>query len=217
MSTDQRVGRSSANRSGQPTDVEPTSKALLSLMLKRWLDLFFSLILIAAALPVLVIACAAVKLDSPGSFLYRQWRSGRDGKPFQILKLRTMVNGADQLGPTLTQSADPRITRIGSVLRRWSIDEIPQLLNVLAGQMSLVGPRPELVTIVAGYTPRQRGVLRARPGITGCTQINGRDDLSIPDKLEMDLDYVANRTMMLDVIILIRTVRAVLSGRGARC
>ena len=103
-----------------------------------------------------LLACVAIKLDSPGPVLYRQWRSGRDGKPFQILKLRTMVDGADRLGPALTQSADPRITRIGSVLRRWSIDELPQLLNVLTGQMSLVGPRPELVAIVADYTPRQR-------------------------------------------------------------
>jgi lipopolysaccharide/colanic/teichoic acid biosynthesis glycosyltransferase len=216
MSTDQGLRRDSADHRGQFADVEPTYKALFSLALKRCLDVFFSLILVAAALPVLAIACAAIRLDSPGSVLYRQWRSGRDGQPFQILKLRTMMNGADRLGPALTQSADPRITRIGSVLRRWSIDEIPQLLNVLAGQMSLVGPRPELVNIVAHYTSRQQGVLRARPGITGWAQVNGRDDLSIAEKLELDLEYVLNRTTLQDLLILARTVRVVLNGRGVK-
>ena len=174
------------------------------------------MIALAAVLPILLLACVAIKLDSPGSVLYRQWRSGRDGKPFRILKLRTMVDGADGLGPALTQSVDPRITRLGSVLRRWSIDEIPQLLNVLAGQMSLVGPRPELITIVARYTPRQQGVLRALPGMTGWSQVNGRDDLSIAEKLELDLDYAMNRTTLWDLIILTRTVRVVLGGRGVK-
>jgi lipopolysaccharide/colanic/teichoic acid biosynthesis glycosyltransferase len=212
MSINHGLGQELLNRSRRPT----SPKTLLSLALKRCLDLIFSLILLAFALPVLAVASVAIKLGSPGTILYRQWRSGRDGQPFQILKLRTMVDGADRLGPALTQSADPRITPIGSALRRWSIDEIPQLLNVLVGHMSLVGPRPEIVTIVGRYTTRQRGVLLARPGITGRTQVNGRDDLSIADKLEIDLDYVTNRTTILDLIILIRTVRAVLSGRGAR-
>jgi lipopolysaccharide/colanic/teichoic acid biosynthesis glycosyltransferase len=212
MSPDHGLDQELLNLSRRPT----SPKTLLSLALKRCLDLIFSLIFLAVALPVLVLASVAIKLDSPGTVSYRQWRSGRDGQPFQILKLRTMVDGADRLGPALTQSADPRITPIGSALRRWSIDEMPQLLNVLVGHMSLVGPRPELVAIVGRYTTRERGVLLARPGITGTTQVNGRDDLSIADKLEMDLDYVANRTTMLDLIILIRTVRAVLSGRGAR-
>jgi lipopolysaccharide/colanic/teichoic acid biosynthesis glycosyltransferase len=191
-------------------------RARLPLAVKRCLDLVLGLVFLVAALPVLVLACVAIRLDSPGSVLYRQWRCGRDGEPFQILKLRTMVVGADRLGPALTQSADPRITRIGSVLRRWSIDELPQLLNVLTGQMSLVGPRPELVAIVADYTPRQREVLRARPGITGWAQVNGRDDLSIANKLELELEYVASRTTMWDLVILARTVRVVLGGRGTK-
>jgi lipopolysaccharide/colanic/teichoic acid biosynthesis glycosyltransferase len=205
-----------ANRGGRSAEIKPTRKAWHSRALERCLDSVFSLIFMFAALPVLVLACAAIKLDSPGSVLYRQWRSGRDGRPFQILKLRTMVDGADRLGPALTQSADARITRIGSVLRRWSIDEIPQLLNVLAGQMSLVGPRPELVTIVEHYTPRQQGVLWARPGITGWAQVNGRDDLSITDKLELDLEYVMNQTTLRDFIILIRTFQVVFKGRGVK-
>jgi lipopolysaccharide/colanic/teichoic acid biosynthesis glycosyltransferase len=204
------------DRGRQSVGGRPTPKTLLSSALKRCLDLIFGLIFIAAALPVLALACAAIKLDSPGPVLYRQWRSGLEGRPFQILKLRTMVDGADRLGPALTQSADPRITRIGSVLRRWSIDEIPQLLNVMAGQMSLVGPRPEVVTIVAHYTSRQRAVLRTRPGLTGWAQVNGRDDLPITDKLELDLDYVRNRTTLLDLIILARTVQVILNGRGVK-
>ena len=208
--------RKSADRSGLPNDNKLRYKARLSLALKRCLDLVFGMMLVVAALPVLALVCVAIKLDSSGSVLYRQWRSGQDGKPFQILKLRTMVDGADRVGPALTQSADPRITRIGSVLRRWSIDEIPQLLNVLAGHMSLVGPRPELVTIVAHYTPRQLGVLRTRPGITGWAQVNGRDDLSIAEKLELDLDYVMNRTTLWDLMILARTLRVVLNGRGVK-
>ena len=191
-------------------------RAGLSLALKRCLDLALGLVLLVAALPVLVLACLAIRLDSPGPVLYRQWRCGQDGEPFQILKLRTMVDGADRLGQALTQRADPRITRIGSALRRWSIDELPQLLNVLTGQMSLVGPRPELVSIVADYTPRQREVLRARPGITGWAQVNGRDDLSIAEKLELELEYAASRTTIWDLAILARTVRVVLSGRGTK-
>ena len=216
MFIDRAAGQKPTDHRGQSGDVKPTGKAHLSLALKRCLDVVFCLIFMVAALPVLVLACVAIKLGSPGSVLYRQWRSGRDGKPFQILKLRTMVDGADRFGPALTQRADPRITRVGSVLRRWSIDEIPQLLNVLNGQMSLVGPRPELVAIVAHYTPRQRGVLRARPGITGWAQVNGRDDLSIADKLELDLEYVTNRTTLHDLIVLARTFRVIFNGRGVK-
>ncbi len=191
-------------------------RAGLSLALKRCLDVALGLVLLVAALPVLVLACLAIRLGSPGPVLYRQWRCGQDGEPFQILKLRTMVDGADRLGPALTQRADPRITRIGSALRRWSIDELPQLLNVLTGQMSLVGPRPELVSIVADYTPRQREVLRARPGITGWAQVNGRDDVPMAEKLELELEYAASRTTIWDLAILARTVRVVLSGRGTK-
>ena len=210
------ISNKPADHGGRPAAAVPTCKTFLAAALKRCLDLVFSLVALAGTLPILLLASVAIKLESPGTVLYRQWRSGRDGKPFQILKLRTMVDGADQLGPALTQSADPRITRIGSVLRRWSIDELPQLLNVLAGQMSLVGPRPELVTIAARYTPSQQGVLRAVPGITGWSQINGRDDLSITEKLKLDLDYAMNRTTLWDLIILARTVRVVLGGRGVK-
>lgn len=214
MSTENRSDQELERVSSRPACSRPMT--LLSLRLKRFLDLVFSLILLAVSLPIIAIAWIAIKLSSPGPVLYRQWRSGRDGEPFQIFKLRTMVDGADRLGPALTQSADPRITPVGSVLRRWSLDELPQLLNVVAGHMSLVGPRPELVKITAEYTPRQLGVLRARPGITGWAQVNGRDDLSIDEKLELDLNYVMNRTTTRDLAILIRTVRVVLNGGGVK-
>ena len=167
-------------------------------------------------LPVLLLACVAIRLDSPGPVLYRQWRSGRDGVPFRIVKLRTMVDRADRLGPELTQESDPRITRVGSCLRRWSVDELPQLLNVIAGQMSLVGPRPELVSIVASYEPWQRQVLHIRPGLTGWAQVNGRDDLSIPEKLSLELDYITNYKLIRDIAILIRTVGVAISGCGTK-
>ncbi len=184
--------------------------------IKRGLDVVLSCALLAVAMVMLVPVCVAIMLDSPGSPVYRQWRSGKDGRPFKILKLRTMVPGADRKGPELTQEADPRVTRIGSALRRWSLDEVPQLINVLAGQMSLVGPRPELVSIVDTYTPRQRRVLTVKPGLTGWAQVNGRDDLSIPEKLELELAYLANRSTKGDLVIMVKTVGVVMSGKGTK-
>lgn len=179
------------------------------------MDVILGGFLLLLALPILLPACLAIRLESPGSPLFLQWRSGQGGRPFRIIKLRTMVRRADRLGPALTQAADPRITRVGSLLRRWSIDELPQALNIVAGQMSLVGPRPELVTIVADYTARQRQVLLVRPGLTGWAQVHGRDDLPIPAKLDLELEYVACRTALLDVKILLRTIGVVLNGQGA--
>jgi lipopolysaccharide/colanic/teichoic acid biosynthesis glycosyltransferase len=189
----------------------PASRAL-----KRALDLMLGSVLFAVTLPLLLAACAAVMFDSPGPAFYFQWRAGRDGRCFRIIKLRTMVRDADRVGPALTEDADPRITRAGSVLRRWSLDELPQLVNVLAGHMSLVGPRPELVPIVRAYTHRQRRVLRVRPGLTGWAQVNGRDDLPIPEKLELELEYVANRSTLRDLCILVRTAGVILHGRGVK-
>jgi lipopolysaccharide/colanic/teichoic acid biosynthesis glycosyltransferase len=183
---------------------------------KRGMDILLSVPLLVIAAPVLLAGCAAIMLDSPGSPFYLQWRVGRDGRPFRIIKLRTMVTGAHRLGPEFTQHADPRITRVGSVLRRWSVDELPQLVNVLIGHMSLVGPRPELVSIVASYTPRQREVFSVRPGLTGWAQVNGRDDLPVPVKLEFDREYLSMRSTLMDLEIMARTAGVVLSGRGTK-
>jgi lipopolysaccharide/colanic/teichoic acid biosynthesis glycosyltransferase len=208
------VRLSPAGDCGVPAGVSASVRATQGF--KRALDVVFALILFAISLPVLLVAGLAIKLDSPGSVLYLQWRGGRSGVPFRILKLRTMVDEADQFGPELTQESDPRITRVGSWLRRWSVDELPQLLNVIAGQMSLVGPRPELVSIVASYEPWQRPVLDVRPGLTGWAQVNGRDDLSISEKLHLELDYVTNYNLIKDFAILVRTAGVVISGCGTK-
>ena len=199
-----------------PVAVERHRRHLGYGALKRGLDILLGSVLLAFSVLVLLPVCAVIMIDSPGSPLYRQWRSGRDGRPFKILKLRTMVAGADRQGPALTQDADPRITRVGSALRRWSVDELPQLMNVLAGHMSLVGPRPELVSIVDTYTPQQKGVLSVRPGLTGWAQVNGRDDLSITEKLELELDYVTSCSTKRDLVILARTLGVVLGGQGTK-
>ncbi len=157
----------------------------------------------------------AIRLESRGSAIYRQRRIGLDGRPFEVIKLRTMVTGAEKIGAGLAIDADdPRITRVGALLRRTSLDELPNLLNVLRGEMSLIGPRPTLPGQVAPYTPRQRGRLAVRPGITGWAQVNGRASLPWSERIELDLDYIEHRTLMLDMRILWRTVAIVLGGSG---
>jgi lipopolysaccharide/colanic/teichoic acid biosynthesis glycosyltransferase len=188
----------------------------VSRTVKRGVDVLLAVVLLLVTAPVMMVASVAILLDSPGSPLYLQWRMGRAGRPFKIIKLRTMVTDAHRLGPELTQHADPRITRVGSVLRRWSLDELPQLVNVLVGHMSLVGPRPELVSLVEAYTPQQREVFSVRPGLTGWAQVNGRDDLPIPVKLEFDREYVSRRSTLMDLSIMARTAGVVVSGRGTK-
>jgi lipopolysaccharide/colanic/teichoic acid biosynthesis glycosyltransferase len=212
--------RAYPSRSGPARPAEPAHRAVSAASrsgyrtVKRALDIVFASVMLAASLPVIVAASAAIVLETPGSPFFLQWRAGVGGRPFRIIKLRTMVARSERLGPALTQPNDPRITRVGSVLRRWSIDELPQLVNVLAGHMSLVGPRPELVPIVATYQARHKAVLDVPPGLTGWAQVHGRDELSIPQKLELEMEYVASRRTALDLKILARTVLMVLSGQG---
>ena len=175
-------------------------------MPKRLLDLilaFSSLILLS---PLLLIVSLLIKLDSQGPVIYRAERIGQGGKGFGMLKFRTMVLNADRMGPALTRRQDPRITRVGRILRQWKADEMPQLLNVLRGEMSIVGPRPEAPCYVEHYTPEQRRVLQAKPGITGLTQIRFRHEETLlqncakleeeyireimPQKLALDLEYM---------------------------
>jgi len=160
-------------------------------------------------------AVIAIKLESRGPALYRQRRSGLHGEPFDMLKLRSMVDGAEHIGAGLAVNAnDSRITRVGALLRRSSLDELPNLLNVLRGEMSLVGPRPTLPAQVAQYTPRQRERLSVKPGITGWAQINGRASLPWSERIELDLHYVEHRSLLLDLQILARTPALVLRGGG---
>ena len=179
----------------------------------------FDLVVASAALvvfgPVLAVCAIAIRLESRGPVIYRQRRVGKDGKPFEMLKLRTMVSGAERIGAGLAvNEGDPRITRIGAFLRRWSLDELPNFVNVLRGEMSIVGPRPTVQVQVDQYTERQRRRLEVKPGITGWAQVNGRASLPWPERIELDVWYVDNRSLGLDVRILVRTVRMLLSGDG---
>ena len=170
--------------------------------------------LIVAA-PVLAAAAAAIRLESPGHVIYRQRRVGKDGREFDVLKLRTMVTGAEHMGAGLAvDEGDSRITRVGALLRRTSIDELPNLVNVLRGDMAIVGPRPTVPIQVAQYTDRQRGRLAVRPGITGWAQVHGRASLPWHERIELDLWYIEHRSWRLDLRILWRSARMVVVGDG---
>ena len=184
-------------------------------MTRRAVDIVVSAVALAAAAPVLALAALAIRLESPGGALYRQRRIGRDGRPFEVIKLRTMVDGAERLGAGFAvDHGDARITRVGALLRRTSIDELPNLLNVLRGEMSLIGPRPTLPHQVEAYDERQRGRLAVRPGITGWAQVNGRASLPWPERIELDLYYIEHRSLALDLEIVRRSLRVLLAGEG---
>ncbi|MGA2320303.1 MAG: sugar transferase [Solirubrobacteraceae bacterium] len=184
-------------------------------MIRRVLDIVISSLALILSAPVLWAAMVAIRLESSGPVIYRQRRAGRDGRPFDLLKLRTMVDGAEHIGAGLAVNAnDSRITRVGAFLRRTSLDELPNLLNVLRGSMSLIGPRPTLLVQVDQYSERQRGRLAIKPGITGWAQVNGRASLPWAERIELDLYYVAHRSLALDLRILWRTAAMVLAGSG---
>ncbi|HYM54107.1 MAG TPA: sugar transferase [Solirubrobacteraceae bacterium] len=184
-------------------------------MTRRSVDIVVSSLALALSAPLLAAAMIAIRLESPGPVIYRQRRAGRDGRPFDLLKLRTMVQGAEHIGAGLAVAEnDSRITRVGAFLRRTSLDELPNLVNVLRGDMSLIGPRPTLPVQVAQYTDRQRGRLAIRPGITGWAQVNGRASLPWAERIELDLHYIDHRSLALDIRILWRTVAMVLGGSG---
>ncbi len=184
-------------------------------MIRRVIDILVSALALALSSPILLAAALAVKLDSRGPAFYRQRRSGLHGAQFDMLKLRTMVDGAEHVGAGLAVNAgDARITRVGAFLRRTSLDELPNLVNVLRGEMSLIGPRPTLPAQVAQYTERQRARLSLKPGITGWAQVNGRASLPWSERIELDLYYVEHRSLLLDLRILARTPLLVLGGGG---
>jgi lipopolysaccharide/colanic/teichoic acid biosynthesis glycosyltransferase len=179
----------------------------------RALDVAVAGTALAATSPVLALAALAVKLEDRGPVLYRQTRVGRDGRDFELLKLRTMVVGAEQLGAGYAvDRGDARITRVGRVLRRLSLDELPQLWNVVRGDMSIVGPRPTLRYQVEQYDERQRRRLDVKPGITGWAQIHGRATLPWPERIELDVWYVEHRDWKTDLLILLRTPLALFGG-----
>ncbi|MBO9541371.1 sugar transferase [bacterium] len=184
---------------------------------KRLADILGALILLILASPVLLWAAIAIPLDSPGSPIFTQQRMGKGGKPFTIFKFRTMRKGGES-GPVLTQVGDSRITKLGALLRRTSIDELPQLFNILKGDMSFIGPRPEVPSIVeAEWSEDDKArVLSVLPGLSGWAQIHGRDDLDIPTKLLYDREYAARIGLKLDLLILVRTPILLLTGTGIK-
>ena len=165
--------------------------------------------------PLLALAALAIRLESRGPVFYRQLRVGRDGEQFELWKLRTMVPGAEAMGAGIyVLEGDARITRVGRLLRRFSLDELPNLVNVLRGEMAIVGPRPTVQEQVDRYTDRQLRRLEVRPGITGWAQINGRTSLPWPERIELDVWYVEHRSLRLDLRILARTARMLATGHG---
>lgn len=184
-------------------------------MIRRGIDIVVSALALVVGAPVLALAVLAIRLESRGPAIYRQRRVGLHGAPFDVLKLRTMVDGAEHIGAGLAVNAnDSRITRVGAFLRRTSLDELPNLLNVLRGEMSLIGPRPTLPAQVDQYTARQRGRLAVKPGISGWAQVNGRASLPWSQRIELDLYYVEHRSLALDLKILLRTPALILGGSG---
>ncbi len=198
----------------------------LNAVIKRVFDFCGAIISLMLCAPLMVMIALLIKLDSPGPVFFLQERAGQYGKPFRMWKFRTMVADAEEQLPQLVDiekleqpafklREDPRVTRVGRWLRRTSLDELPQLINVLRGEMSLVGPRPEQVDLVKRYSASQARRLLVKPGITGSMQVSGRGDLPFEERLKLELAYIENYSLWEDVKILLKTIPAVLSGRGA--
>jgi len=187
----------------------------VSSVASRTFDLVVALIGSIVTAPLVALFALAIRLETPGHPIYTQTRVGKAGKSFSMYKLRTMVRGAEFTGAGMAiQEGDDRITRVGAFLRRYSLDELPNLWNVLRGEMTIVGPRPTIPVQVEQYTERQRGRLAVKPGITGWAQVNGRAALPWSERIELDLWYVEHRSLALDMKIFARTVRMVLTGHG---
>ena len=182
--------------------------------IKRFTDIIFSILILIITFPILLISALAIKLDSKGPVFFIQERTGLNGKPFRMYKLRGMVENALEIGPQLTQMNDPRITRVGKFLRRTSIDEIPQAFNVLKGDMSLIGPRPEIIPITTTFNQEQTKVFTFKPGITGYSQVNGRQMLTPDERIKMEVKYYSKASFWSDFVIAISTFKVVLNNKG---
>lgn len=216
-----------ARAEGQtPTADRPKMLSGPRAALKRCMDIMGALIAIPLCAPLVVVTAILIKLDSKGPVLFMQLRSGVNGKVFKIYKLRTMVVNAEELldqlidldaleEPMFKLKDDPRVTPLGRFLRRWSIDEMPQFYNILRGEMSLVGPRPEEARLAQRYNHWHRLRLLAKPGLTGPVQIGGRGDLCLEDRVRLEVDYICNYSIWKDIEILLKTVPAVIRGNGS--
>lgn len=183
--------------------------------IKRCLDFLLSLFLLIFLAPLWLVIILFIKKDSPGKAIFSHQRAGKNGQPFTLYKFRTMHEGVKDQELAPTSKNDPRITKIGKWLRRTSLDEMPQLWNVLKGDMSLVGPRPEMIFITDHYTALEKCRLLIKPGITGLWQINGRKDLPLHENIEYDFYYLLHQSFFLDVIILLKTIKVVINAKGA--
>ncbi len=213
-----------ADFSAEPIARVRTSPA--DAVLRRALDVTVAAAALLLLFPLLLVLALLIRLDSPGPILFVQTRVGKHGRTFPVFKFRSMHTDAEErldtvlaenerTGPVFKMKHDPRVTRIGRPLRRCSLDEVPQLFNVLRGEMSLVGPRPALPREVALYTPQQAGRLSVTPGLTGLWQVSGRASLSFERSVELDLEYVRRQSLALNVVLILRTIPAVLTGHGA--
>lgn len=182
--------------------------------IKRFTDILISILILILFSPILLISMIAVKLDSKGPVFFLHERTGLNGKPFKMIKFRGMVDNALAVGPELTQPNDPRITRVGKILRRTSIDEIPQVINVLKGEMSIIGPRPEIISITSKYNDYQKKVFEFKPGITGISQVSGRQMLTPDERTKMEIDYYTKETFWSDLKIFIKTFVVILTNEG---
>ena len=200
---------------------------MFSYLLKRMLDTIVSAIVLILLLPLFIFTAVAIWVENPGPVFYYQIRVGLNGRHFKFYKFRSMVVNADKIkhelaarneskaGVIFKMKKDPRITKVGKIIRKFSVDELPQLINVLKGDMSLVGPRPPLPDEVLEYTLEQRKRLHVIPGITGLWQVSGRSDIPFTDQVRLDMQYIQSASFLNDIILLLKTIPAVLTGRGA--
>jgi len=183
-------------------------------LLKRGVDIFVSLLLLIVLAPLLAALAIVIKLESKGPAIFKQERAGRDGKPFIFYKFRTMKADADPFGASPKSFNDKRLTKFGRILREYSLDELPQLLNIVRGDMSMVGPRPLYLSQIAEWSEGQRKRLSVKPGVTGLAQISGRGEITREEKLELDVKYVETAGFFVDAKIVLRTLGHVLKRRG---
>ncbi len=189
------------------------------IIIKRLIDILMASVGLIITMPIVLFFCIAIKLETPGPAFYFQERVGRDGKYFNIIKLRSMSVDAEKKGAQWADKNDPRVTKIGAFIRKSRIDEIPQLINVLQGDMSVIGPRPERPVFTAQFNDEIPGFIQrltVKPGLTGWAQVNGGYDITPKEKLLLDLYYIENRSFLIDLKIIFKTIRIVITGEGAR-
>jgi lipopolysaccharide/colanic/teichoic acid biosynthesis glycosyltransferase len=183
-------------------------------ILKRGLDIIISLSALIILLPVLLFIVIAIKVSSKGPAVFKQQRAGKNGNPFVFYKFRTMTIDADPFGPSPKSGRDPRLTKVGRILREYSFDELPQLFNILKGDMSVVGPRPLYLSQIPEWNERQKKRLLVKPGLTGLAQISGRGEITLEEKLELDVKYVETASFLTDLRILLATIAYIFSRKG---